>query len=178
MNTGRGLLSPMRITRLMLASPGHRPNLQRTMGWPGIFSGRLSMVGTSGAFAPPAGSTEGNSRARNSAKSEARGTSTAFPWFDSYRGRLTGGSATRRCACRLGSVHGIVVLVADRSSRMDLVKNADDSVDLYMGPRLPKDSRRTGFRPSPAEVGSNCSASMRRPRHTLTRAGRCRPSSR
>jgi hypothetical protein len=29
-------------------------------------------------------------------------------------------------------------LIADRSSRMDLVKNADGSVDIYMGPKAPK----------------------------------------
>ncbi|HZL69041.1 MAG TPA: DUF1214 domain-containing protein [Candidatus Limnocylindrales bacterium] len=29
-------------------------------------------------------------------------------------------------------------LIADRSSRMDLIKNADGSVDIYMGPNAPK----------------------------------------
>jgi hypothetical protein len=36
--------------------------------------------------------------------------------------------------------------IADRSSRMDLRKNADGSVDIYTGRRRRPDSRRTGFR--------------------------------
>lgn len=36
-------------------------------------------------------------------------------------------------------------MIADRSSRMDLIKNPDGSVDLYMGPRLPGDLVKKGL---------------------------------
>ena len=43
---------------------------------------------------------------------------------------------------------------AGQSSRQDLVKNKDGSVDLYYGPTAPKAKRRTGCRPSrPGLVG-------------------------
>ena len=63
--------------------------------------------------------------------------------------------------------------IADRSSRMDLQKNADGSVDIYCGPtgarrlRGELDSDRAR-----QEVGSPISGSTSRPRPISTRAGR------
>ncbi|MNF59255.1 hypothetical protein D3C84_408400 [compost metagenome] len=44
---------------------------------------------------------------------------------------------------------------ADLSSRKDLVKNADGSVDLYFGPKSPagKEKKRTGYRPCRENTG-------------------------
>src|SRR6476660_9113978 len=61
--------------------------------------------------------------------------------------------------------------IADRSSRMNLKKNADGSVDIYCGPTLPRISSRTGFRRSQAKAGSLTSASTSRRRPTSTKAG-------
>jgi hypothetical protein len=54
-------------------------------------------------------------------------------------------------------------LIADRSSRMDRSRMPTVQRTSTWGRRLPKDSRRTGFRPFPAGAGSRCSASIRSP---------------
>jgi hypothetical protein len=67
--------------------------------------------------------------------------------------------------------------IADRSSRMDLRKNDDGSVDIYTGPQLRPVSRRTGSQPRRAGTGSLISASTNPPNPTSTGRGRCRTSS-
>ena len=42
--------------------------------------------------------------------------------------------------------------IADRSSRMDLVKNADGSVDIYMGPKAPKPELNSKRRNGPCNA--------------------------
>jgi hypothetical protein len=67
--------------------------------------------------------------------------------------------------------------IAVRSSRQDLIKNADGSVDLYFAPIAPTGFEKTGLRPCPAGRGSRVSDSTRRWNPTSIRAGRC-PTSR
>lgn len=66
----------------------------------------------------------------------------------------------------------------DRSSRDDIVKNADGSVDLYFGPTPPPASpNKTGSRRSRTRAGSPISGSTARPKPILTRPGCCPTSS-
>ena len=58
--------------------------------------------------------------------------------------------------------------IPDNVSRQDLVKDADGSVDLYLGPTAPKGHEKTGFRPCPAEPGLHISASMARSHRVST----------
>jgi hypothetical protein len=65
----------------------------------------------------------------------------------------------------------------DRSSRDNIVKNADGSVELYFGPKAPKGKpERTGSRPSPAKAGLRTFVSTARRSVTSTAAGCCRMS--
>jgi hypothetical protein len=68
--------------------------------------------------------------------------------------------------------------IADRSSRMDLRKNATARWTSIAGRRHRPASRRTGLRPSPAETGSPIFDSTSRPRPTSIGPGRCPTSSR
>jgi hypothetical protein len=67
--------------------------------------------------------------------------------------------------------------IADRSSRMDLRRNDDGSVDIYCGPKAPA-GFEIGSRPCPAGIGSHISGSTSRPRRTSIGPGHCRTSSR
>jgi len=68
--------------------------------------------------------------------------------------------------------------VADRSSRMDLRKNEDGSVDIYTGPKALAGFEKTGSQPCPVRTGSPISASTIRPRPTSIDRGPCRTSRR
>jgi hypothetical protein len=63
------------------------------------------------------------------------------------------------------------------SNAKELLKNADGSVDLYSGRRLPAARRATGYRPRRTSSGSRTSGSTRRRKPTSIGAGRC-PTSR
>jgi hypothetical protein len=65
---------------------------------------------------------------------------------------------------------------SDRSSRHDLLKNADGSVDLYFGPTAPKGFENNWLPPYLAKRGSRLSGSMGRWNPISTRAGRYRTS--
>ena len=56
--------------------------------------------------------------------------------------------------------------IADRSSRIDLRKNDDGSVDIYCGPKAPAGFEKNWTRRSPAGTDSRISGSTSRPRPT------------
>jgi Protein of unknown function (DUF1214) len=68
--------------------------------------------------------------------------------------------------------------VADRSSRMDLQKNEDGSVDIYCGPQAPASFEKNWIPTVPGKTGSRTSASTSRQRPTSIGPGRCQTSSR
>ena len=67
---------------------------------------------------------------------------------------------------------------ADRSSRMDLVKNADGSVDLYVGPTAPPGFEKNWIPTIPVGHDLLNSVSAPPPRHTSTTRGHCRTTMR
>jgi hypothetical protein len=68
--------------------------------------------------------------------------------------------------------------IADRSSRMDLRKNEDGSVDIYCGPSAPTGFEKNWIRPCRAKTGLHISGFTSRPRLTSIGRGHCLTSSR
>jgi len=117
------------------------------------------------------------------------------PRYHPHRGDIR--SPTRGAKCPQGRMTEVSPSSGDRSfaqyrERMmsapetiernslhsDLVKNADGSVDLYVGPQAPAGLRTTGLPPLPARRGSATSASMAPPKPISTGHGSCRNSKR
>jgi hypothetical protein len=68
--------------------------------------------------------------------------------------------------------------IADRSSRMDLKKNEDGSVDIYCGPNAPTGFEKNWIPTVPAEIGLPISVSTNQLKLILIVHGRCLISNR